>query len=117
MRLSNFIRGNIEVILQEWEDFAVTLHPLADANKVKLRDHAQQMLKVICADLDTFQCEQESVDKSKGIAPNLPHDTAAETHAEDRLQSGFNDRRTDGGISGDARECSSTLATSNERGG
>lgn len=89
MRLSNFIRDNIEVILQEWEDFALTLHPLADSNKAKLRDHAQQMLKVICADLDTFQCEQESVDKSKGNAPTLPHDTAAETHAEDRSQSGF----------------------------
>jgi signal transduction histidine kinase len=89
VRLSNFIRENIEVILQEWEDFATTLHPLADSNKLKLRDHAQQMLMVICADLDTVQCEQESVEKSKGNAPEVAQDTAAETHAEDRLESGF----------------------------
>jgi signal transduction histidine kinase len=89
VRLSNFIRENIEVILQEWEDFAVTLHPLADSNKLKLRDHAQQMLMVICDDLDTAQCGQASIDKSKGNAPAVAQDTAAETHAEDRLQSGF----------------------------
>lgn len=89
VRLSNFIRENIEVILQEWEEFAVSLHPLEDSNKAKLRDHAQQMLMVICTDLDTFQNEQASVEKSKGKAPALPRDTAAETHAEDRLESGF----------------------------
>lgn len=89
VRLSNFIRENIEVILQEWEDFALTLQPLADSNKLKLRDHAQQMLMVICTDLDTAQCKQESIEKSKGKAPTEAHDTVAETHAEDRLQSGF----------------------------
>jgi signal transduction histidine kinase len=89
VRLSSFIRDNIEMILQEWEDFAVTLHPLADSNKVKLRDHAQQMLMVICTDLDTSQCAQASVEKSKGNAPALPEDTAAEVHAVDRLASGF----------------------------
>ena len=89
VRLSKFIRDNIEVILQEWEDFAVTLHPLADSNKQKLRDHAQQMLMVICTDLDTVQGEQESIAKSKGNAPAEAQDTVAETHAEDRQQSGF----------------------------
>jgi signal transduction histidine kinase len=89
VRLSAFIRENIEIILQEWEDFAVTLHPLADSNRQKLRDHAQQMLMVICADLDTYQCEQESIEKSKGKAPAEASDTAAESHAVDRLESGF----------------------------
>ncbi|MET0855746.1 MAG: HAMP domain-containing sensor histidine kinase [Telluria sp.] len=89
MRLSNFIRDNMEVILQEWEDFAITLHPLADSTKKKLRDHAQQMLLVICIDLDTYQCEQDSIEKSKGNAAPDSDDTAAEAHAEDRAESGF----------------------------
>jgi len=89
VRLSAFIRENIEVILQEWEDFAETLHPLAGANRQKLRDHAQQMLMVICADLDTYQCEQDSIEKSKGNAPAQAGDTAAESHAADRLESGL----------------------------
>lgn len=89
VRLSRFIRENIEVILQEWEDFAMTLHPLVDSTKHKLRDHAQQMLMVICTDLDTDQCEQDSIEKSKGNAPDECDDTAAESHAADRLESGF----------------------------
>jgi signal transduction histidine kinase len=79
----------MEVILQEWEDFAVTLHPLADSSKGKLRDHAQLMLKAICTDLDTYQGESDSIEKSKGNSPALNEDTAAEIHAADRMQSGF----------------------------
>lgn len=89
MRLSTFIRDNIESILQEWEDFAVTLQPLEQATQKKLRDHAEQMLLVICKDLDTYQCEADSIEKSKGNAPDAVADTAAEVHAEDRVQSGF----------------------------
>jgi signal transduction histidine kinase len=89
VRLSHFIREHLEIILQEWEDFAASLHVLAAANKKKLRDHAEQMLMVICTDLDTYQGVQDSVDKSKGNAPAVADDTAAETHAEDRLQSGL----------------------------
>ena len=89
MRLALFIRQNLELILQEWEDFAVTLHPLEESTQKKLRDHAGQMLSVICADLDTAQCEQDSIEKSKGNAPDVSSDTAAEVHAEDRLHSGF----------------------------
>jgi signal transduction histidine kinase len=89
VRLSIFIRENIEVILQEWEDFAGTLHPLVGSNRKKLRDHAQQMLMVICADLDTYQGEQQGIEKSKGLGPDEANDTAAESHAADRLESGF----------------------------
>ena len=89
MRLSVFIRSNIEIILQEWEDFASTLEPLVDSTRRQLRDHAQQMLMVICADLDTYQCAQESIDKSQGNAPPELTATAAEIHAADRLESGF----------------------------
>ncbi len=89
MRLSKFIRGNMEVILQEWEDFAETIHPLSTATKSQLRDHAKEMLKVISTDLETAQDVQEGIDKSKGQAPGAEAETAAESHAEDRLMSGF----------------------------
>lgn len=89
MRLSDFIRANLELILQEWEDFATTLQPLAQSTQRKLRDHAEQMLLVICSDLETYQCERDSIEKSKGNAPATADDTAAEVHAEDRVQSGF----------------------------
>jgi signal transduction histidine kinase len=89
MRLSKFILANLECILQEWEDFASTLAPLATANKKELRDHAAAVLKVIAADLDTPQGEQESIAKSKGLAPQADDDTAAETHAADRVAAGF----------------------------
>lgn len=89
VRLSKFIRANIEVILQEWENFAVTLNPLRNSSKIKLRDHAQQMLYVICTDLDTHQDENAGIDKSRGLSPTTGSDTAAEIHAVDRMNSGF----------------------------
>lgn len=89
MRLAFFIRENLELILQEWEDFAVTLSPLTNASKLQLRDHAKAMLLVICADLETVQAEQQSIDKSRGNAPEVFGETAAESHAVDRLNSGF----------------------------
>lgn len=79
----------MEVILQEWEDFALSLSPLTGMGKLKLRDHAQQMLQVICLDLDTDQGESDEIEKSKGHAPEAAGDTAAEIHAADRLLSGL----------------------------
>ena len=89
MKLSDFIRTHLESILQEWEDFASTMEPLADADKTELRDHAAAVLKVVAADLDTPQAEHESIAKSKGLGPQASDDTAAEIHAADRVASGF----------------------------
>lgn len=89
MKLSEFIVVNLECILQEWEDFASTLDPLANANKKELRDHAAAVLKVVAKDLDTPQAEHESIAKSRGLGPQAEDDTAAETHAADRVASGF----------------------------
>lgn len=89
MKLSEFILANLEGILQEWEDFASTLEPLANANKKELRDHAAAVLKVVAADLETPQAEHESIAKSRGLAPQAPDDTAAEVHAIDRVSAGF----------------------------
>lgn len=90
MRLSFFILSNLDAILKEWEDFAVTLAPLEDADRIELRDHAKAVLKVIATDLDTPQAESQSIAKSKGLAPVAAIDTAAEIHAAARMSSGLN---------------------------
>jgi signal transduction histidine kinase len=80
----------MEAILQAWEDFARTIEPPAlTMDDVELRDHAQLMLTAIAADLELPQTPQEQSEKSKGNAPREKHDTAAETHAEARLLSGY----------------------------
>ncbi|NHZ62351.1 sensor histidine kinase [Massilia genomosp. 1] len=89
MRLSKFISEHTEAILQEWEDFAGTLHAFTSATKAQLRDHAKAILMAICLDLDTYQSVQQGIDKSQGNAPDGADETAAEAHAGDRLQAGF----------------------------
>ena len=90
MRLSLFIRSNLDAIVKEWEDFAETLAPLEDACRLELRDHATEILRVIATDLETAQGENQSVAKSKGMAPVVAIDTAAEVHAAARMSSGLN---------------------------
>ncbi|GJJ02842.1 two-component sensor histidine kinase [Duganella rhizosphaerae] len=89
MKLSGFILSNLEPILKEWEEFAASLAPLEDATRVQLRDHAAAVLRVIAHDLDTPQEEYQSIAKSKGLAKTAGADTAAETHAEERVAAGF----------------------------
>ncbi|HEY0488917.1 MAG TPA: sensor histidine kinase [Telluria sp.] len=90
VRLSDFILNNMEVILQAWEEFARTIEPPAlTMDDVELRDHARQMLTVIAADLRMPQSDHQQAEKSKGNGPRGAHDTASETHAEARLQSGY----------------------------
>ena len=90
MRLADFIIQNIEPILQRWEDFAKTMTPAADGmDSLALRDHAEQMLLTIAADLRTPQTDKARISKSHGKAPSSREVTAAETHADIRLTSGF----------------------------
>jgi signal transduction histidine kinase len=91
VRLSDFILENMESILQAWEDFARTIEPPAlTMDGTELRDHAKLMLTDIAVDLKTPQTVLEQAEKSKGRAPRGANDTAAETHAEARLLSGYN---------------------------
>lgn len=88
--LGRFIESNMEPILQAWEDFARTIEPPAlTMDDVDLRDHAKQMLQAFAADLATPQSEFERSAKSRGLGKRGPDDTAAETHAEARLLSGY----------------------------
>lgn len=89
VRLADFILANRERILQKWEDFAKTIVPEADLSRRELRDHADQMLQELAADLKTAQTDREQILKSEGLGPHSRTDSAAEIHAEDRLGSGF----------------------------
>lgn len=92
MRLSDFIRNDIDAILAEWEAFAATLLPAAAVlNSLALRDHAPHILEAVAKDLDTPQTALEQSEKSKGRAPVIEGapETAAQTHAVLRARGGF----------------------------
>ena len=90
IRLSDFILDHMEPILQAWEDFAKTIEPPAfTMDSMELRDHASLMLTAIAEDLRQPQTSLERSEKSKGRGTRASEDTAAETHAVLRLESGF----------------------------
>src|SRR5262249_2929955 len=80
----------MESILVEWQSFASKILPEKSFTKLTLRDLAEQMLRAIAADMETPQTAWEQAEKSKGRGDRLASDTAAETHAVDRLFLGFN---------------------------
>lgn len=90
MRLAQFILGNLESILQEWDTFARTVETSQPAlNQKSLRNDAEQILKTVAKDLLTPQTAQQQQDKSRGLSPVSAEDSAAQTHAVLRLTDGF----------------------------
>jgi signal transduction histidine kinase len=93
MRLAEFIERDMEAILRAWETFAgVQLPAAVGMNSEALRDHAEEILRAVAKDIMTPQSWEEQSRKSKGRAireAGAP-ETAAETHAFLRAQSGFN---------------------------
>ncbi|MEX2530009.1 MAG: diguanylate cyclase [Gemmatimonadota bacterium] len=89
MRLADFIRSEMEAILQDWEEFAKTISPASHMGKSGLRDHARDMLLEIADDLESYQSDSEQAAKSKGHEPAEGDETWAEVHGGDRHTSGF----------------------------
>lgn len=89
IRLADFIRAEIEPIIEDWQEFAKTLFHARHMDKADLRDHAKNMLLDIADDLDSQQSESEQTAKSKGLAPGHGADSSAEVHGIDRQHSGF----------------------------
>lgn len=91
MRLSDFIRANMEPIINEWEIFARTLPAIQDMNRATLRDHAKEILEFIARDIDAPQTALGQSEKSKGHGPEEggSKDSAAQTHADLRSVHGF----------------------------
>jgi signal transduction histidine kinase len=93
MRLADFILGNIEPILGEWEAFARGVWPVKETDPRELREHAADILRATAWDMQSAQSLKEQSGKSKGE----PHagtdsdrvDGASDVHAIGRVRSGF----------------------------
>ena len=69
MRLSIFIRENMEQLLGEWELFARELLPPGKTlNQAALRDDAETLLRAIALDMETAQSRAQQTLKSKGAS-------------------------------------------------
>jgi signal transduction histidine kinase len=80
MRLSEFIRQNLEGILQQWEDFARSLKPEVAMSIDALRDDAEQMLRFIMADIESEQTQNQELAKATGRGPATPLGTLSAAH-------------------------------------
>jgi signal transduction histidine kinase len=94
MRLAKFILANIELILAEWEAFALTLASGANMTKLALRDHSQAILLAAARDMEVKQSLAQQANKSQGEGgADTPEsdrlDIASARHAEERVSAGF----------------------------
>ena len=92
MRLAEFIVRNLDAIVRKWETFAAMQLPAAaDMDSLELRDHAEEILRAIAKDVETYQSRAAEMEKSLGQTPAVvgAPDTAAQTHAILRAKSGF----------------------------
>ncbi len=93
MRLADFILGNIEPILMEWEAFARKIWPGAAVDPATLRDHAEGILRASVVDMTSEQTSKQQSDKSQGEGqtgdPSDGVDQAAQKHGSEREGSGF----------------------------
>jgi signal transduction histidine kinase len=93
MRLSDFIRKEMEAIVAQWEAFAATQLPAAThMSPLALRNHVHQILEAVAKDIATAQTREAQAAKSMGRAPkpDPATETAAQMHAFLRAHSGFN---------------------------
>ena len=93
MTLSDFIRHNLEALLDDWERFAKSID-LSGRNLTvdELRDDAKMILGAIADDMAQSQTDEEQDAKAKGERPHhAPGITRfAQSHAVERLSHGFN---------------------------
>lgn len=87
-----FLRENAKEILSAWDEFAATVeHGGNELDMKGLRDHAGQILEAIAHDMDQPQSDSAQLAKSRGEidAAAGVGDTAAEAHADTRIEAGF----------------------------
>ncbi len=93
MRLAEFILANTDAILAEWDVFARTIWPEAEASQRSLRDHAEDILRASARDMQAPQTHSEQQHKSHGQGESGRHsnvlDSASLVHARGRVDSGF----------------------------
>ena len=91
MRLSRFINEHVDEILVEWDRFAQTLGPAANAMSIPaLRDHAKEILRAIALDIESWQNPEQQLQKSQGVEPDARGKvSAASIHGALRQASDF----------------------------
>ena len=86
MSLSEFIRHHHREIIDRFEEFARTLGPVtADMSAVQLRDHAEELLTAIVADMDTEQSREEQTRKAEGVGTKHAMQASGRLHADARI--------------------------------
>jgi signal transduction histidine kinase len=94
MRLSAFIKTNIEQIAADWERFAATLLPNEEFSASILRDGIVDMLNEITSDMERVQSAEQQQGKSEGdLRPTAHIEDAAERHAIARVKMGLSSRQ------------------------
>jgi signal transduction histidine kinase len=92
MHIGEFIRQQVEPIVEEWVEFAQTRLPAAHGfAREELADHARVLLLAIADDVEQNQGAQSTREKSQGNRPgNAPEVTRiAREHAAQRFEQGF----------------------------
>lgn len=90
MKFYEFIKENIEAILEEWEVFARSLPPGKNMDVARLRDHAREILETLSNDMASAQSVTEEVSKSRGEGQlNMLSLEFAIKHAWSRHEEGF----------------------------
>jgi signal transduction histidine kinase len=90
MDLAEFIDAERLAIVAEWEAFAGSLTPEAEhMTGAALRDHADEILSAIVADMRSRQTDAEQAEKSKGRGAAQHLEEIGKLHAGLRIESGF----------------------------
>jgi diguanylate cyclase (GGDEF)-like protein/PAS domain S-box-containing protein len=87
--LAQFIRVNLDPILDAWVSFAQHIPSARHHNGRTLRDHAKGILMAIAADLERAQTREQQAAKAQGLAPLAEVETEAGMHGAARLSEGF----------------------------
>ncbi|MEX2474249.1 putative bifunctional diguanylate cyclase/phosphodiesterase [Marinobacter sp.] len=90
MVLPEWIRANLESILQRWEDHARSLLSLENLSIDELRDHAGGILLWIADDMEAPRTAQEQTHKSGGTSDGVPAASSASDHGAERMHLGMN---------------------------
>jgi signal transduction histidine kinase len=91
MNIAQFISGQMEDILIEWEAFAATFGVVAETmSSEELRDHAKQILEFVVRDIQTAETGEERQSKSRGLSSRPARgESPSSTHGRLRYASGF----------------------------
>jgi len=90
MKLSHFIKAQIDSIVADWEAFARTLPAGKSMTRLALRDHGREILLAIAEEMERPQSDQERAAQAEDITTaSQPAGTSAAEHGALRQMAGF----------------------------